>query len=143
MIVSLVYKVPRKLLSVPAVLLRRNISKGTGLLVLRHENAVLCRQSKGPVRYEPAGRFWFAAPSGPIPRRYWHEVFPRPHVVLAGKEEHLLDNRRQALTTDVRGIVIEMWVNTLPRLKRGEPRYEIGVDDSYRRRRRYPESADR
>ncbi len=29
------------------------------------------------------------------------ERFPRLHVVLAGKEEHLLDNHRQALTAEV------------------------------------------
>ncbi|MFI8308461.1 replication-relaxation family protein [Streptomyces sp. NPDC085927] len=71
------------------------------------------------------------------------KTFPRLHVVLAGKEEHLLDNRRQALTADVHGIAIAVWVNTLPRLKRGEPWYEIGVDDPDRRRRRYPEPAGR
>lgn len=32
-----------------------------------------------------------------------------------------------------------VWVNTLPRLKRGEPWYEIGVDDPDRRRARHPE----
>ncbi|MGX4694663.1 hypothetical protein [Streptomyces sp. JNUCC 63] len=57
MIVSLVYKVTRKLRSVPVALLRRDTSKDAELLVLRHENAVLRRQSKGPVRYEPADRF--------------------------------------------------------------------------------------
>lgn len=71
------------------------------------------------------------------------ERFPRLHVVLAGMEEHLLNNRRQALTADARGITIAMWVNTLPRLQRGEPWYEIGVDDPYRRRERYPEPAGR
>ncbi|MFD5098314.1 replication-relaxation family protein [Streptomyces albidochromogenes] len=71
------------------------------------------------------------------------ERFPRLHVVLAGKEEHLLDNRRQALTADVKGITIAVWVNTLPRLQRGEPWYEIGVDDPDRRRQRYPEPAGR
>ncbi|MGP3635336.1 replication-relaxation family protein [Streptomyces sp. 24-1644] len=71
------------------------------------------------------------------------ESFPLLYVVLAGKEEHLLDNRRQALTADVKGIAVDVWVNTLPRLKRGEPWYEIGVDDPDRRRRRYPEPAGR
>lgn len=71
------------------------------------------------------------------------ERFPRLHVVLAGKEEHLLDNRRQALTADVHGIAIAVWVNTLPRLKRGEPWYEIGIDDPDRRRDRYPEPVSR
>ncbi|MFG3142485.1 replication-relaxation family protein [Streptomyces sp. NPDC048211] len=71
------------------------------------------------------------------------KTFPRLHVVLAGKAEHLLDNRLQALTADVRGIAIAVWANTLPRLQRGEPWYEIGVDDPYRRRERYPEPAGR
>ena len=48
---SLLYEVTRKLLSVPPV----------HLLVLWHENEVLRRQLAGPVRYEPADRFWFAA----------------------------------------------------------------------------------
>lgn len=71
------------------------------------------------------------------------ERFPLLYVVLAGKKEHLLDNRRQALTADVKGITVAVWVNTLPRLQRGEPWYEIGVDDPHRRRERYPEPAGR
>jgi hypothetical protein len=65
---SLLYRVPRRLLSVPSVLLRRDTANGAELLVLRHENAVLRRQIAGPDRYEPADRFWFAALSGLIPR---------------------------------------------------------------------------
>jgi hypothetical protein len=65
------------------------------------------------------------------------QTFPRLHVVLAGKEEHLLDNRLQVLAADVKGITIAVRVNTLPRLKRGEPWYEIGVDDPDRRHQRY------
>ncbi|GAA3381414.1 hypothetical protein GCM10020367_72570 [Streptomyces sannanensis] len=68
-IVSLVYRVARKLLSVPLLLLRRQVAKDAELLVLRHENAVLRRQLAGPVRYEPADRLWFAALSALIPRR--------------------------------------------------------------------------
>ncbi|MFD5474450.1 replication-relaxation family protein [Streptomyces sp. NPDC127105] len=71
------------------------------------------------------------------------KTFPRLHVVLAGKAEHLLDNRLQALATDVQGITVAVWVNTLPRLKRGEPWYEIGVEDLDRRRQRYPEPPGR
>ncbi|MEV5008319.1 hypothetical protein AB0K74_33160 [Streptomyces sp. NPDC056159] len=41
MIISMLYKVARRLLSFPGVLLR--------LLVLRHENAVLRRQIAGPM----------------------------------------------------------------------------------------------
>jgi transposase len=75
-IVSMLYAVSRKLLSVPAVLLRRDSSKDAELLVLRHDNAVLRRQITGPVRYEPADRFWFAALSSLIPRWRWRTVFP-------------------------------------------------------------------
>jgi hypothetical protein len=74
-ILSMLYQVSRKLLSVPGVLLRRNTSKDAELLVLRHENAVLRRQIAGPVRYQPADRFWLAALSSLIPRRRWREVF--------------------------------------------------------------------
>ncbi|MFE3695512.1 replication-relaxation family protein, partial [Streptomyces sp. NPDC059129] len=71
------------------------------------------------------------------------KTFPRLHVVLAGKAEHLLDNRLRALTADVEGIAVAVWVNTLPRLQRGEPWFEIGTDDPYRRRERYPEPSGR
>jgi hypothetical protein len=67
-IVSLLYKVARKLLSEPVVLLRSEAAKDAELLVLRHENAVLHRQLTDPVRYEPADRFWFAALSGLVDR---------------------------------------------------------------------------
>ncbi|MFF1569318.1 integrase core domain-containing protein [Streptomyces sp. NPDC058293] len=84
MFVSLLYQVTRKLLSVPAVLLRREAAKDAALLVLRHENAVLRRQLTGPVRYEPADRLWFAALSSLIPRRRWAQVFPvTPGTLLA------------------------------------------------------------
>ncbi|PZH14828.1 hypothetical protein C1I97_09790, partial [Streptomyces sp. NTH33] len=69
--------------------------------------------------------------------------FPRLHVVLAGKAEHLFDHRHQALTAAVHGITIAVRVNTLPRLQRGEPWDEIGVDDPYRRRERHPERVSR
>ncbi|MCM2388123.1 replication-relaxation family protein [Streptomyces albipurpureus] len=71
------------------------------------------------------------------------QTFPRLHVVLAGMEEHLLDNRLQALAADVKGIAVAVLVNTLTRLQRGEPWYEIGVDDPYARRERYPEPPGR
>ncbi|WP_329582207.1 MULTISPECIES: integrase core domain-containing protein [unclassified Streptomyces] len=84
MIVSLVYRVVRKLLAAPAVLLRRNMTKDAELQVLRHENAVLRRQLTRQVRYEPADRLWFAALSSLIPRRRWAQVFPvTPATLLA------------------------------------------------------------
>ena len=84
MIVSLLYRTARTLLSIPGVLLRRDTAKDAELLVLRHENGVLRRQLKGPVRYEPADRFWLSALSALIPRRRWAEVFPvAPGTMLA------------------------------------------------------------
>ncbi|MFE7710637.1 integrase core domain-containing protein [Streptomyces sp. NPDC057486] len=84
MFVSLVYQVARKLLSVPAVLVRRRAAKDAELLALQHENVVLRRQLTGPVRYEPTDRLWFAALSGLIPRRRWARVFPvTPATLLA------------------------------------------------------------
>ncbi len=66
------------------LLLRGDASKGAEVLVLRHENAVLRRQLKTPVRHEPADRLWFAALSSLIPRRRWAAVFPvTPGTLLA------------------------------------------------------------
>ncbi|WP_033392934.1 hypothetical protein [Kibdelosporangium aridum] len=76
MIVSLLYRLTRRLLSVSVVLLRHDSVKDAELLVLRHENAVLRRQITGRVRYQPADRFWLAALSSLLPRHRWHEVFP-------------------------------------------------------------------
>lgn len=40
----------------------------------------------------------------------------------------MLDSRRQALAADVRGIAVAGWVNTVPRLERGDPWHEMSVD---------------
>jgi hypothetical protein len=83
-IVSLLYSVTRRLLSVPAVLLRRDTAKDVELLVLRHENTVLRRQLRTPVRYEPADRLWLTTLSSLIPRRRWPQAFPvTPGTLLA------------------------------------------------------------
>ena len=83
-IISLVYQLTRKLLTVPAVLLRRDVSKEAELLVLRHENAVLSRQLTSPRRYSPADRLWLVALSSLLPRRRWAQVFPvTPATLLA------------------------------------------------------------
>ena len=80
----MVYQVARKLLAVPAVLLRRDVTKEAELLVLRHENAVLRRQLTEPRRYSPADRLWLAALSSLLPRRRWAQVFPvTPATLLA------------------------------------------------------------
>ncbi|MGP3965075.1 transposase [Nonomuraea sp. 3N208] len=83
MILSTVYAVTRRLLSLPALLLRRSVSKEAELLVLRHQNTVLRRQVPR-VRDEPADRLWLAALSHLIPRYRWAEIFPiRPATLLA------------------------------------------------------------
>ena len=70
MIFSVFYLVVRCLLGSLIVLARRQVSKDAELMVLRHENAVLRRQS-GRVRYEPADRLWLSALSRLIPRSRW------------------------------------------------------------------------
>ena len=70
MIFSVGYLLVRCLLDGLMVLSRREVSKEAELLVLRHENAVLRRQT-GRVRYQPADRLWLAALSRLIPRRRW------------------------------------------------------------------------
>jgi putative transposase len=65
------------------VLSRGQASKDAGVLVLRHENAVLRRQV-GRVRYEQGGRLWLAALSRLVPRRRRGEVFAvTPATLLA------------------------------------------------------------
>jgi putative transposase len=46
-IVSLLYKLSRTLLSVPAAVLRRDSSKDAELLVLRHENVYRAKTQHG------------------------------------------------------------------------------------------------
>jgi putative transposase len=74
--VSLLYRAARTMLSIPAVLLRRDTAEDAEVLVLRDENAVLRRQLKGPVRCEPADRLWLSVLSWLIPRRRRADVFP-------------------------------------------------------------------
>jgi putative transposase len=82
-IFSVTYLLARRLLGCLMVLARREVSKDAELLVLRHENAVLRRQT-GRVRYQPAGRLWLSALSRLIPRRRWREVFAvTPATLLA------------------------------------------------------------
>ena len=113
-IVSLLYKVARGLLSVPGVLLRCDMAKDAELLVLRHENAVLRRQLAGAVRYEPADRFWFAALSTLIPRRRWRGIFPvTPGTLLAW-------HRRLIATKCVNAHVIRLWHGKRERVTVGD-----------------------
>jgi len=82
-LLKIAYVLMCRMLGLVVLLCRDNRVKGAELLMLRHENAVLRRQS-GRVRYEPADRMWFAALARLIPRRRWPEVFPVcPSTLLA------------------------------------------------------------
>ena len=73
----------RRLFGLVVLAFRGDRAKDAGLLVLRHENAVL-RRNAGRVRYDPADRAWSAALTRFIPRRRWTEVFPvTPATLLA------------------------------------------------------------
>jgi transposase InsO family protein len=82
LLLSILYQLVRCLLGLTAVLMRRDLSKDAELLVLRHENTVLCRQV-ARVRYTPVDRAWLTALSRLLPRRRWAEVFAvTPATVL-------------------------------------------------------------
>jgi hypothetical protein len=75
MLISLAYRLTRKLLGALATVAQRDVSKDAEVLVLRHENAVLRRHVE-KVHYQPEDRLCFAALSRLIPRRRRAEVFP-------------------------------------------------------------------
>jgi putative transposase len=82
-IFSVVYLLTRRMLGCLSLLARREASKDAEFLVLRHENAVLRRQT-GRVRYQPADRLWLAALSRLIPRHRWGAVLAvTPATLLA------------------------------------------------------------
>ncbi|MGH3254298.1 MAG: hypothetical protein ACRDOU_02655 [Streptosporangiaceae bacterium] len=83
MLLTIIYLLVRRVLSLAVLLSRRDLAKDAALLALRHENAVL-RRHAGRIRYEPADRIWFAALAQLIPRRHWAAVFPvTPATLLA------------------------------------------------------------
>jgi putative transposase len=82
-LLKIVYLLTCRVLGLAVVVFRGDLAKDAELLVLRHENAVL-RRHAGRVRYEAAGRAWFAALARLVPRRRWAEVFPvTPATLLA------------------------------------------------------------
>jgi putative transposase len=70
-----VYRLGCRVLGVLAAVVRSDGALMAEVLALWHENAVLRRQVVR-VRYEPAGRAWFAALSALVPRGRWVGVFP-------------------------------------------------------------------
>jgi putative transposase len=59
-IFSVIYLLTRRLLGCLMVLARREASKDAKLPVLRHENAMMRRQTSR-IRYQPTDRLWRAA----------------------------------------------------------------------------------
>ncbi len=83
MLLKIVYLLTCRVLGLADLVFRGDRAKAAELLVLRHENAVLRRQT-GRIRYEPADRVWFAALARLLPRRRWTEIFPvTPATLLA------------------------------------------------------------
>jgi len=74
-LLSLVYRLLRSLFGLLAVLVRSDLSKDAGLLVLRHENQLLRRQLSGRLRWDHADRLWLTELSRLGNRRRWPEIF--------------------------------------------------------------------
>jgi putative transposase len=82
-LLKIVYLLVRQVLGLAVLMFRGDGAKEAELLVLRHENAMLRRQT-GRIRYEPADRVWFAALARLLPRRHWTDIFPvTPATLLA------------------------------------------------------------
>jgi putative transposase len=82
-LLKVVYLLRCRVLGVAALVFRGDQATAAELLVLRHENAVL-RRHLSRVRYESAGRVWFAALARLVPRSRWTEIFPvAPATLLA------------------------------------------------------------
>ena len=74
MLLKIVYLLTCRVLGLAVLAFRGDRAKDAELLVHRHENAVL-RRHVGRVRYDPAGRVWFAALAWLLPRNRWTGVF--------------------------------------------------------------------
>jgi putative transposase len=80
-LLNIVHLLMCRVLGVAVLVFRRDRAKAAGLLVLRHENAVL-RRHVSRVRYDPADRVWFVALARLLPRRRWTQIFPVPPAML-------------------------------------------------------------
>ncbi len=103
MVWSFVYLVVRKLLALVVITGRSERSKELEILVLRHELALLKRQSGRP-RLEPADRALLAALSQLLPRLLWPAFSVRPETLLRWHRQ----------------LVARRW--TYPQRKPGRPR---------------------
>jgi transposase len=111
LLIKIVYLLTRRIPGLAVLVFGKDLAKDAELLVLRHENAVLHRHA-GRVRYEPAGRAWFAALARLLPRSRWAEIYPVTaatllawHRKLAAKKYDTSNRRRPGRPPTIRGIV--------------------------------------
>ena len=91
-LLKIVYLLTCRVLGLAVLAFRGDRAKDAGLLVLRHENAVL-RRHASRVRYEPADRVWLAALARLLPRRRWTEIFPVTPATLLAWHRKLAGNK--------------------------------------------------
>src|ERR1019366_1050903 len=110
MLLKIVYLLTCRVLGLAVLAFRGDRARDADLLVLRHENAVL-RRHAGRIRYEPAGRVWFAALARLLPRRRWTGIFPVTpatlrawHRKLAGRKYGTSGRRKPGRPPAVPGI---------------------------------------
>ncbi|WP_021592223.1 hypothetical protein [Actinomadura welshii] len=110
MLLSLLYRLVRSLLSLLVMLVRSDVSKDVELLVLRQENRVLCRRLGGRPRWDHGDRRWFAALPRLVPRWRWAGIFPvtpatilRWHRDLVARKWTFADRRRPGRPRTGRG----------------------------------------
>jgi putative transposase len=80
-ILSLCYRILRRLLELVVLALRSEDAKEVEIMVLRHQLYVLNRQVKRS-GLKPHDRVLIAAASGVLPRRRWASLFVRPETIL-------------------------------------------------------------
>jgi putative transposase len=117
-LLSLVYRLLRRLFGLLTVLVRSDLSKDAEVLVLRHENQVLRRQLSGRPQWDHADRLWLAALSRLVSRHRWPQVFPvapatilRWHRDLVARKWTYTDRRRPgrpSTGTSVKTLIIRM-----------------------------------
>jgi len=80
----------RCLFGLLAVLVRSDFSRDVELLVLRHENQVLRRQTGGRPRWDHTDRLWLTALSRLVSRCRWAEIFPVTPATILRWHRHLV-----------------------------------------------------
>jgi putative transposase len=101
MLLKIVYLLMCRVPGVAVLVFRGDRAKAAELLALRHENAVLRRQT-GRIRNGPADRVWVAALARLLPRRRQTEIFPVTPATLLGWHRKLAATKYD-LTCDTFG----------------------------------------